>query len=94
MLEQLLGPVVHNAGDERLHVAELAVDAEDEEHHKEDGGPEDGAGQREHQVRVGEENLGKDSVNWTSQNILGLYQAGAAVDNLVDGCLLDVGHVA
>ena len=55
VLQQLVGPVVHDAGDKGLNVAELTVDAEDKEHHKEDGGPDDGAGEGEDEVRVGEE---------------------------------------
>ena len=55
VLQQLVRPVVHDAGDQGLHVAELAVDAEHEQHDEEDGGPDHGAGQGEHQVGVGEE---------------------------------------
>ena len=55
MFEELVGPVVHNPSDEGLHVTELTVDAEDQQHREEDGGPEDGAGEGEDEVRVGEE---------------------------------------
>ena len=55
VLQQLVGPVVHDAGHQRLHVAELAVDPQHEEHHKEDGRPDHRAGQGENEVRVGEE---------------------------------------
>ena len=55
VLQQLVRPVVHDAGDQGLHVAELAVDAEHEQHDEEDGGPDHRAGQGEHQVGVGEE---------------------------------------
>ena len=46
MFEELVWPVVHNPSDKSLHVTELTVDTEDEQHHEEDGGPEYGAGQR------------------------------------------------
>ena len=77
VLQQLVGPVVHDAGDQRLHVAELAVDPQHEEHHKEDGRPDHRARQGENEVRVGEED-----------------QAGAGVDDVVDGGAGDEGHVA
>ena len=46
VLEEGVWPVVHHTGHQGLHVAELAVNAEHEQHHEEDGGPEHGAGQR------------------------------------------------
>ena len=51
VLEEGVGPVVHHASHQRLHVAELAVDAEHEQHHEEDCGPENGAGERENLER-------------------------------------------
>ena len=48
VLQQLVRPVVHDAGDQGLHVAELAVDAEHEQHHEEDGGPQYRARQRQY----------------------------------------------
>ena len=77
VLQQLVRPVVHDPGDQGLHVAELAVDAQHEQHDEEDGGPEDRAREREDQVGVGEED-----------------EAGTAVNDIVNGCLLNVGHVA
>ncbi len=56
VFEQRVGPVVDDACDERLHVAKFGVDTENEQHDKEDDGPENRAGQLEHQVRVREEN--------------------------------------
>ena len=55
MFEELVGPVVHNPSHQGLHVTELAVDTEDQQHREEDGGPEDGAGEGEDEVGVGEE---------------------------------------
>ena len=55
MLEQQVWPVVDDSGDESFDVAELGVDAQDEEHDEEDGGPNDRAGQVEDQVRIGQE---------------------------------------
>ena len=77
VLEQLVRPVVHDPRYQSLHVAELAVDPQHEEHHKEDGRPDHRAGQGEHEVRVGEED-----------------QAGAGVDDVVDGGAGDESHVA
>ena len=47
VLEEGVGPVVHHPGHQGLHVAELTVDAEHEEHHEEDCSPENRAWQRE-----------------------------------------------
>ena len=47
MLEEGVGPVVHHPGHQRLHVAELTVDTKHEQHHEEDGGPDNRAGERE-----------------------------------------------
>ena len=55
MFEELVRPVVHNPSHQGLHVTELAVDTEDQQHREEDGGPEDGAGEGEDEVGVGEE---------------------------------------
>ena len=77
VLEQLVWPVVHDPGHQRLHVAELAVNTQNEEHHEEDGRPDDGPGQREDEVWVGEED-----------------EAGAGVDDVVDGGAGDESHVA
>ena len=63
VFEELLRPVVHNPRDERLHVTELTVDTEDQQHHEEDGGPEDGAGQGEDEVGVGEEDQAGPAVD-------------------------------
>ena len=76
VLQKLVRPVVHDAGHQRLHVAELAVDPQHEQHHEEDGRPDDGAGQGEDEVGVGEED-----------------EAGAGVDDVVDGRARDESHV-
>ena len=47
VLEEGVWPVVHHTGHQGLHVAELTVDAEHEEHHEEDCSPENRAWQRE-----------------------------------------------
>ena len=55
VLEQGSWPVVHDAGDESLNVAELGVDAEHQQHDEEYDGPNDRAGKFEHQVGIREE---------------------------------------
>ena len=63
VFEELVRPVVHNAGDESLDITELAVDAEHQQHHEEDGGPEDRAGEGEDEVRVGEKYEARPAVD-------------------------------
>ena len=55
MFQQLVGPVVHDASDQGLHVTELAVHPQHQQHHEEDSGPDHGAGEGEDEVWVGEE---------------------------------------
>ena len=69
-------PVIDDASDKSLDVAELGVDTQNEKHDEEDDGPDDGSGQVEDEVGVRQED-----------------EAGAGVDHVVDGRLLDVGHV-
>ena len=45
VLEKLVRPVVDHPSDEGLHVAKLGVDAQHQQHHEEDGGPQHRAGQ-------------------------------------------------
>ena len=52
---QHLGPVVHQAGHQRLHPAELRVDTEGEQHDEEEEGPEGGGGDGQHHLRVNQE---------------------------------------
>ena len=46
---------VHDASDEALHDAELAVDADHDEHEEEDDGPDTAASHLEHDLGVGDE---------------------------------------
>lgn len=52
---QQLWPVVHQSSHQGLHAAELRVDAECEEHHKEKAGPQGGGGDGEHHLGVDQE---------------------------------------
>ena len=52
---QLVGPVVHQAGHERLRARELAVDAQRQQHHEEESGPEGRGREGEHNLRIDEE---------------------------------------
>ena len=52
---QSLRPVIHKTGHERLHAAELAVDAQGQQHHEEEPRPEGGGSQGEHHLRVDQE---------------------------------------
>lgn len=52
---QHLGPVVHQAGHERLHPAELRVDTEGQQHDEEEEGPEGRGGDSQDHLGVDEE---------------------------------------
>ena len=101
VLEELLGPVVHDPGHQRLHVAELAVNPQHEQHHEEDGRPDDGAGQGEDEVGVGEEDEARAGVDDVVDGGAGdeshvaedgededsSQQAGQCVHNAGDDCV-------
>ena len=52
---QHLGPVVHQAGHQGLHPAELRVDTEGEQHDEEEEGPEGRGGDGQHHLGVHQE---------------------------------------
>ena len=69
VFEELVRPVVHNAGDESLDVTELAVDTDHHEHEEEDDGPDAPARHLEDNLGVGDE----DEAGTTADDLLHLH---------------------
>ena len=105
VLEKLVRPVVHDPRHQSLHVAELAVNPQHQEHHEEDGRPDDRPGQGEDEVGVGEEDEARAGVDDVVDGGAGdeshvaedgededaSQQAGQCVHNACDDCVPERG---